>query len=426
MGILLRGGTVVELEPAHVEVTDLRVDPALGRIVARGALEPAAGDEVIDLSGKVLMPGLVCGDHHLTRALTQVALGPRPEDYLQGIEQRSRFDAALDGESLEVAAALSALDALCAGTTTLIGRHASPSAVEGSLGRIARAISTVGLRGVLSYAVSDRHGPEIRDRALAETVTFAKAARGRIRGRVGADASFGLAPETLNALAEAVRETGCGLTVELAEDPADERLSRERYGVAPAERFLQAGLLGPNTLVAHAVHLSWPELSQVISTGAWMVHAAQANMSWQVGYAPALKFGARSLLGTADVGADLFAEARVAYLRSRDAGQPIDVLRALANGHRVASEIYGRPIGPLREGAAADLVVLDYRAPAPITSGSLRDHLVAGFGARWVESVMVDGVWRLWRRTPLSVSADALTRMAQELSHGVLARLAAG
>jgi cytosine/adenosine deaminase-related metal-dependent hydrolase len=89
----------------------------------------------------------------------------------------------------------------------------------------------------------------------------------------------------------------------------------------------------------------------------------------------------------------------------------------------VASEIFDRPMGPRREGAAADLLVLDYRSPAPLTAESLAAHLVAGFGARWVESVMVDGVWRLWRRTPLSVSADALTRMSQALASAVLARL---
>lgn len=421
--ILLRGGTVVELEPAQVEIADLRIDPSLGRIVARGPLEPAADDEVIDLAGKVVMPGLVCGDHPLTRALSQLAAGPRPEDYLQAVARRARFDAALDGEALEVTAAMAALDALCAGTTTLIGRHASPSAVEGSLGRIARALSTVGVRGALSYAVSDRHGPEARERALAETVTFAKAARGRIRGRVGADASYALSQETLSALAAAVAETGTGLTLELAEDPVDERLSRERYGGAPVDRFLEAGLLTPKTLVAHAVHLSWPELSQVIATGAWIVHHAQANMAGQVGYAPAGKFGPRSLLGSEDPGADLFGEARIAALRALDAGQPLNVLRALANGHRVASEIFDRPIGPLREGAAADLLVLDYRSPAPLTAESLAAHITSSLGARWVESVMVDGIWRLWRRTPLSVSAEALTRMAQELSLAVLARV---
>jgi|GEM_PF-2689789 len=422
--ILLRGGTVVELEPAQVEIADLRIDPSLGRIVARGTLEPAADDEVIDLAGKLVMPGLVCGDHPLTRALHQLSTGPRPDDYLQAVEHRARFDAALDGESLEVAAAMAALDALCAGTTTLIGRHASPSAVEGSLGRIARALTTVGVRGALSYSVSDRYGPEVRERALAETVTFAKAARGRIRGRVGADASYALSSEALAGLARAVAETGAGLTLELAEDPVDARLSQERHGAAPVDRFLEAGLLTPKTLVAHAVHLSWPELSQVISTGAWIVHHARANMAWQVGYAPAGKFGARSLLGSSDPGADVFGEARIAALRATDAGQPIDILRALANGHRVASEIFDRPIGPLREGAAADLLVLDYRAPAPLTASSLAAHLVSALGARWVESVMVDGIWRLWRRTPLSVSAEALTRMSQELAPAVLARAA--
>jgi cytosine/adenosine deaminase-related metal-dependent hydrolase len=422
MAILLKGATVVELEPAHVEVTDLRVEPSEGRIVARGELEPQPGDEVIPLQGKVVMPGLVCGDHHLPRVLAQMVPGGTDGDYLAAIERRAKFDAALDLDTLEVASAMACLDALLAGTTTLLARHASPSSIEGSLGRIGRAVSTVGMRGVLGYEVSDAHGPALRDRALEENVGFARSARGRLRGRIAADASYVLAAETLRALGEAVSASGAALTLSLAEDPVDERLSRERYGSAPVERLLEAGLLTPKTLVAHAVHLSWPELAQVISTGAWIVHSARANMRWQVGYAPAGKFGARALFGTGDQAADLFAEARLAWLRSKDAGQPIQPLRALANGHRVASEIYDLPIGPMREGAAADLLVLDYRPAAPLTAETLEAHLLNGMGARWVDSVMVDGIWRVWRRTPLSVSADALTRMAQALTPALLER----
>jgi cytosine/adenosine deaminase-related metal-dependent hydrolase len=71
-------------------------------------------------------------------------------------------------------------------------------------------------------------------------------------------------------------------------------------------------------------------------------------------------------------------------------------------------------IGPLRPGSAADLLVLDYRAPTPLTPENLAGHMLYGIGARMVESVMVDGAWRLWSRRPLSVNPEVIAEQARE------------
>lgn len=425
MGTVLKGGTLVEFEPACVEVADLRIEG--DRIVARGKdLTPEPGDEVITLSGKVLMPGLVCAHHHLSRVLSRGRLpfaASRP--YEERLEQeRYVFEKSLDADAVQIAGTVGALEALQSGTTTIFDHHSSPSAVSGSLLRLARGINEVGVRGVLSYAASDRWGALGREEGIEESVSFAKKAKGRFRGRIGASAASTLSPEALEGLREATRSTQVGLQVELAEDPSDERISNERYGDAPVARLLEAGLIDSSTIIAHAVHLSWPELAQVLGTGAWLVHAPRANMDSEVGYAPAGKFGARATLGTAGLPADLFAEVQHAYLRSREAGQPIDVLRYLANGHRLAADAFGEPMGALREGALADLVILDYRPPTPLTSETLAPHVAFGFSARLVESVMVEGTWRLWARRPLSVNPDAVAEEARNCAADVWKRAA--
>ncbi len=425
MGTVLKGGFVIELEPATVERVDLRVDD--GKIVGRGdSAAPQEGDEVIELKGKVVMPGLVCGHHHLYSAL---ALGmPPPEQPPDGFVQILeriwwRLDQALDLDTVQLSATVGALEALACGTTTIFDHHASPRAISGSLTRVARGLNDVGLRGVLCYEVTDRHGAVGREEGLDETVSFARKAKGRFRGMVGAHASFTLSRDALEGLKSAVDATGAGLHIHLAEDIADERLSFERYGALPVARLLELGLLSPASVVAHAVQLSWPELSQVISTGAWLVHNPRSNMNNQVGYAPAGKFGSRAMLGTDGIGADLFAEAQLAYFRSRDAGQPIDVLKYLANAQRLASQYFGAPIGPMREGAAADLVVLDYKSPTPLTAENLAGHFLFGFSSRQVEAVMVDGIWRMWARRPLSVNAEGVAEQAREAATALWARM---
>jgi cytosine/adenosine deaminase-related metal-dependent hydrolase len=421
VGTVLRGGVVVELEPASVEIADLRVEGH--RITARGrGVTPQAGDEVIDLKGKVVMAGLVSAHHHLHRAITRSLPAPATESWLDDERWRWKLEDALDLDGVEVSAALGALDALSAGTTTIVDEHSSPGAITGSLARVARGVNGVGLRAAIGYQVSDRGGPDKREAALRECVDFAKIAQGRFRGMVAAQAVFTSTDPTLAAIAKAVEASKAVLHLPLAEDPTDERLSRETHGDTPVARLLAANLLGPRTVVAQVVHLAWPELAQVIATGAWIGHSPRSNMDRQVGYAPAAKFGARSLLGTDGVGADMFEEARLAQLRSRDAGAPYNVLRSLANGQRLASELFGETIGPLREGATADLIVLDYRSPSPITPETLAWHLVSGFSARWVESVMVDGVWKLWGRKPLTVNADVLAGHAREVARAVFSR----
>ena len=427
MGTILKGAALIEFEPATVEVADLRIDG--GQIVARGAyLEPEEGDEVIVLEGKLVVPGLVTAHHRLYATLGRGMPGTRRNGKSADFEslqksERWRLQDALDGDAVQAAATAGALDALFAGTTTLFDQHASPNAIEGSLVRVARGVNEVGLRAVLSYEVSDRSGALAREEAIAENVSFQKKARGRFRGMIGAHACFMLSQDALQGLQEAVQTTEAPLHITLAEDPTDERLSKERYGEAPLARLQRYDLLSPRTLAAHVVHLSWPELAQLISAGAWIVHSPRANMQAQVGYAPAGKFGARATLGTAWVSPDLFAEAQAGYQRALEAGQPIAALRYLANGHRIASDVFGESIGPIRPGSVADLVVLDYRSPTPLTADNLNEHVVHALGARHVESVMVDGVWRLWARRPLSVTAEAAYQNAREAAKAVWERI---
>lgn len=427
MGTILKGATLVEFEPATVEVADLRIEGT--HIVERGQdLQPKEGDEVISLSGKVVMPGLVSAHHHLYGTLARgmpAAGAALPEKDFEAQQKATwwKLQAALDLDAVQAAATAGALEALCAGTTTVFDQHASTNAIHGSLVRVARGVNEVGIRAVLSYEVTDRAGAVAREEGLEETVAFVKKARGRFRGMIGAHACFTLSHEALEGLKQAVKATGAGLHIGLAEDPTDERLSFERFGEVPVRRLQEAELLTPNTLAVHVVHLSWPELAQVIGAGAWIVHNPRTNMERQVGYAPAGKFGARATLGTATGRPDVFAETQLAWHRSMDAGQPIAPLRYIANGHRIATQVFGEPVGPLRENAIADLVVLDYRPPTPITAENLASHFIHGFGPAHVESVMVDGVWRLWARRPLSVSPDIAFENARDAAKAVWARM---
>jgi cytosine/adenosine deaminase-related metal-dependent hydrolase len=119
-------------------------------------------------------------------------------------------------------------------------------------------------------------------------------------------------------------------------------------------------------------------------------------MNNSVGRAPVLAFGERSALGTDGIDGDMFAESRTAYFRARDdnlgayAEQFTDLL---ARGGNLVSEVFGDRIGALAGGARADLVVLNYDPPTPLTSDNLAWHWMFALTPHHVESVMVEGEW---------------------------------
>jgi cytosine/adenosine deaminase-related metal-dependent hydrolase len=66
-------------------------------------------------------------------------------------------------------------------------------------------------------------------------------------------------------------------------------------------------------------------------------------------------------------------------------------LRVLGNNQRRAGEAFGVEMSDLSEGSAADLVLLDYQSPTPITAENIAWHFAFGMNSAAVESVMVAG-----------------------------------
>ena len=411
----------MELEPATVERVDLRLERGL--IVARGeALVAQPGDEVIDLTGRLIVPGLVDAHHHLVAGVLrgQVETQKGFDGYLSRV---ASFEDELSADDVAAFTAAGALEALACGTTTVIAMQASPGCPGAGLERAAQALGKVGLRAVLAGEVSDRAGAVAREEGLEAIGALADHAQGRLRAAVGVSHLGALSDEALAGIKTLCTERGLPFVATLAEDREEERQSQSRFEATPLDRLEAQGLIGPKAVLAQGVHLSWPDLSRLVGTGAWMVHAARSNMATQTGGATPLKFGVRATLGTDGQAADLYAEGQVAWLRSRDAAMPIDLLRFFANGQRLASELFGLTIGPLQPGAVADLVVMDYQPVAPLDAASLHGHVAQGLGARHVESVMVDGLWRLWKRHPLAVDGAQVRAHAAEAGKALWARL---
>jgi putative selenium metabolism protein SsnA len=425
--MLLEGAAVATLDPPLLQTAGLRVEG--DRIAERGpSLAARAGEEAVDLSGAVVLPGLVNAHTHLYSALARGMPGPRvpPRNFVEVLERVWwRLDRALDAESVYLSGLVGAIEAALSGTTLLIDHHSSPSFIRGSLDELRRAIEEVGLRSALCYEVTDRNGTEGRDLGLAENEAFQSVESPLTRGMIGGHASFTLAPESLDRLRDLGRRTGGALHIHAAEDTIDLLDCRARYGVGLLERLDAHGLLAARTLLAHCVHLTEAEVAGAHARGCWIAHNPRSNMNNAVGYAPtaALK---RASLGTDGMDGDMLAETRAAYLKMRDAGRGDAMpaaLELLAGGHRLAAALFGLPFGKLDAGAPADLVVLDYAPPTPLSTDSLAGHLLFGMDRSHVRSVMVAGRWVVRDRRVTGVDAPAAFARARAAAPEVWRRM---
>jgi cytosine/adenosine deaminase-related metal-dependent hydrolase len=212
---------------------------------------------------------------------------------------------------------------------------------------------------------------------------------------VGAHASFTLSAETLAACVSLANEFDVGIHVHVAEDAADQRDAEARFGRRVIERLADAGALTERSLLAHCVHVDDREIDLIRDSGAWVAHNPRSNMNNRVGRAPVARLGERVALGTDGIGGDLFAESQAAYWRGHEDDPSISpswVLGRVAAGAAFAGRGFGEPLlGRIEPGAPADLVVLDYDPPTPLSAENLAGHWVFGLSASHVRDVVVDG-----------------------------------
>ncbi len=422
--MLLRNATLLSLATGTVERAGLRVER--GVITGKAKkLKAGAGEKTLDLSGKFVMPGMVCGHTHLYSALARGMPAPKktPRNFYEILKYVWWvLDRALDDEAVYYSTLAGALDAVRCGTTTLIDHHASPSFIRGSLGVMGDAFTQVGLRGVLCYEVTDRNGMAGAKAGLEENTRWVAKNRGPMfGGLVGAHASFTLCDKSLRACAEIAEEFDTGVHIHVAEDPCDQERCRGRL----IDRLANAGILGPKTILGHCTHLDKASLDVARAAGCWFAHNTRSNMNNAVGYAPVHLMGRQVALGTDGIGADMFEEVKFAWFKARDGRNGLgiaDVAGLLTGAQRLASHLLGAKLGSLEPGSAADLVVLDYPTPTGVTSGNLLGHLIFGMSSRNVTDTMVNGRWVMRNRRIIGVDEEAVREKSAKVAAKVWKR----
>jgi putative selenium metabolism protein SsnA len=391
----------------------------------------------LSASGQLVMPGNICAHTHFYGAYARgLAIpGPAPVDFPQILRRLWwGLDRALDKDSVYSSAMVCLIDAIKHGTTALIDHHASPNFIDGSLDVIADAVNRAGLRAVLCYEVSDRDGQESAEAGIAENVHFIQTSREhpRIRGTFGLHASMTLSEETLSSCVEALPE-GAGFHIHVAEHEADQEDSLDRYGKRVVYRLNDHGVLGERTITAHCVHIDEGELDILHQTGTWITHQPRSNMNNAVGamnlnamLAKDVKLG----LGNDGFSNNMWEEWNAAYLlhkviqRDPRSANGADIARiAVHNNARLVEQFFpGIRLGELTEGAAADIIFVDYKPFTTLHAGNLPWHVLFGFQSSMVTATIVHGEVLMHNRQLLTLNEDLIFEEALALAPDVWAR----
>jgi putative selenium metabolism protein SsnA len=372
---------------------------------------------------KLTLPGFVCAHTHLYSSLARGMPAPAeaPRNFVEILERVWwRLDRALDAEAVEISALVGAIEAAKAGCTTLIDHHASPgrggSAVDGSLDLVAAAVAEVGLRAIVCYEVSDRNGADEARAGVRENDRFLARIRREpphlVRAMVGAHAAFTLSNETAEALADVARRHRAGVHIHVAEDAVDAR----KVGRSTVAWLQERGLLDARSLLAHCVHVDEADVARIRDAGAWVVHNPRSNANNAVGYARPSRFGARLLLGTDGIGADMRAEAQFAFFAAREHGDALDAGAVLARNRAFAAACFG-----IEE--LGDSVTLEYASPTPVNDDNFGGHLLFGLGAARVRDVVVDGHVVVREGVCVNVDEERVYARAREIAAKLWSRL---
>ncbi len=426
--MLIKNIHTFTLAPARLKKTRLRV--AGSEIAAEGpSLVPLKNEKVVDLEGRLVLPGFVNAHTHLYSSLSRGMPMPATAVNFTEILEKIwwKLDVSLDEETIYYSALVGAIEAIKCGTTTLVDHHASPSSIKGSLELIKKALQQVGIRGVLCYEVTDRGGKKKRDEGLEENERFISGNKTDeyFRGYVGAHAAFTLSDESLHLCGELAAKHDTGVHIHVSEDACEAKDAEQKHKSTVIDRLASHKVLKEQSILAHCVHLTSSEFKTIKEKECWLVHNPRSNMNNRVGYAKVHLFGEKLALGTDGFPSDMLEEAKFAFHKKRDShiDEKINYANLITGGQKLISEIFGKQFGTFNKGATADLVVMNYCEPTPMTNDNLLGHYFFGMQSSMVESVMVGGKWVMKNRKIQGIDEEEIFAKSRQLARRLWKRM---
>ncbi len=411
--LLIKNGTIITLGETNQIIQDgaLLIEGNIIKKIGKssGFKDIEKSTEVIDAKDKLIMPGFINTHMHFYSTFARGIMPKQPaaENFVEILEKLWwPLDEILNEKDIYYSTIVQVINGIKKGTTTFFDHHESQGVQQGIMDVIEESVREIGARASLSLGISDRYGKG--KEGIKENIRFIEKINRHkkitkdeiVTAMFGLHALFTVNEASLNESVDARKSLGVGFHVHIAEDLSDEIISKDKYGKSVIKRLYDAGGLGENTIAVHCVHLDDEEMYILASTNTAVIHNPQSNMNNAVGVANVLKMLGKKItvgLGTDGMSPGMQDDVRVANILHKHNCKDPRVFFCescqllLENNAKIANRFFGKKLGELKEGAYADIILVDYLAPTPLNETTFFGHFLFGICEVQVNTTIVNG-----------------------------------
>ena len=336
---------------------------------------------LIDAKGGVIMPAFINAHTHIYSALARglSIVGNNPTNFYEVLDGTWwAMDRKLTLEGSRASADALYIDCIKQGVTTIFDHHAAYCEIPGSLFQIGESAKKFGIRSCLCYEVSDRDGEE---KCL-----------------------------------QAINNGRTGYHIHVSEGMNDVYDSLQNYGRRPVQRLHDHGILGDKTILGHCIHVNPAEIELIQNTHTMVVNNPESNMSNAVGVCPVLPLSrAGILLG---LGTDAWTNDMIESLKAALCVQRLNAClpnvawcevtgMLFKNNAKIGAKYFPDELGVLKAGAAADIIVMDYKPFTPFSDENIDGHILFGMTGKLCRTTIANGKLLMKDRELIGIDEEA-------------------
>ncbi len=438
MDLIVRGGTIVTMDGARRVIENGGVAIKSGRIIAIGGTNEIdrtyAAREVVNASGKVVIPGLINGHTHVPMTLFRgladdLDLQEWLTKYIFPAEARNVTE-----DFVRVGTRLGLAEMIRSGTTTYCDMYYFEDA-------IADETFKAGMRGVLGETVIDF--PVADNKTNAEAMAYVEKFVSQWKGNslivpaIAPHAPYTVSEEHLKAIRAFSDRTGAPIVTHISETKREVDDSLKAKGATPIDYLNRIGFLNNRVIAAHVVWPSEEELNLLKRLGVGVVHNPQSNMKLASGVAPVPEMLKRDLqvgLGTDGAASNndlnLWEEMDTAAKLHKVISKDPKVISAeeafeMATIRGARALHLEHEIGSIEKGKRADLVVVDLDDLNQTPYYNIYSDLVYATKAADVRTVIIEGRVVLRDHRLLTLNEETIKADARRYRERIIRSLGA-